>query len=875
MKPSTIAFFQTFLLACLYFIYPLNGVPHQILLDSDIDTDDFFAILYLLKQNRSEFNLKAITINANTWTDVGHSVNQLYDILYMMGRDDIPVGIGGEGGILPNGEILPNVGGYLPLIEQELSTVGGCRYRQSIPPGSGGRLDTDSNYGIRKDFLPQGERHYSPLKQPTAQEVMFEALSSGPTTVVLIGAHTNFAIFLKTYPHLLKNVDHVYVMGGGVRSKNPTGCCPEDGNSSCTPGQCGDRGNLFTGYHSNPFAEFNIFGDPFAAYQVIHSGLPITLVPLDATNTILINEEFFTAFEQSQHTYEAKYCFESLKFVRDTWFDDEFYTSYFMWDSFTSGVVVSSILNGHTNTEDNEFAELEYANITVVTSNKPYGVQDGSNPFFDDRTLPKFHLNKGVHSGHVQTSLVDPFCFVPNGKGKCQDGYTKEVSGMEGVRILLATKAKPNRNSHSLLNREYYMSFLDALNSPHQTAKFNLKTEFPYYKEVLYKPDLEGKLLGKPIIFDMDMSPGDFITLFYLLKLPVELIDIKGITVNGNGWGNAATIDIIYDVLHMMGRDDIPVGLGDFFALGQTYSYFSSVGDCKYSRAIPYGSGGSVDCDTLFGLARDLPRSPRRYTAHNSVKYGAPRNTDHPELRQPKAEEIWQNVSQELKPGSKVTILTTGPLTNIANLLSSDTNSSSKIEHIYIVGGNIDKCNKSSNGNVFTMPSNKNAEFNVFLDPKAAKQVIATKLNITLIPLSVQRKASFLRILQELKTSKETPEAKFVRHLLSDMDHLHQTSHVYKHLDMFLGDVVGAATMIGPELIIKTKQMPVKVVETGDVATDGWTVLDHDKGNSIHVVEDIDLDAYFRHFATMLNDKAQSAVIASYSEQKRLWSTHP
>ena len=36
----------------------------------------------------------------------------------MMGRDDIPVGVGGEGGILPNGTFLPNVGGYLPIIDQ-------------------------------------------------------------------------------------------------------------------------------------------------------------------------------------------------------------------------------------------------------------------------------------------------------------------------------------------------------------------------------------------------------------------------------------------------------------------------------------------------------------------------------------------------------------------------------------------------------------------------------------------------------------------------------------------------------------------------------------------------------------------------------------
>jgi hypothetical protein len=62
--------------------------------------------------------LQAVTINANTWSSAGHAVNQIYDLLHMMGRDDIAVGVGGEGGILPNGTILPNVGGYLPIIDQ-------------------------------------------------------------------------------------------------------------------------------------------------------------------------------------------------------------------------------------------------------------------------------------------------------------------------------------------------------------------------------------------------------------------------------------------------------------------------------------------------------------------------------------------------------------------------------------------------------------------------------------------------------------------------------------------------------------------------------------------------------------------------------------
>ena len=100
---------------------------------------------------------------------------------------------------------------------------------------------------------------------------MIDKISAGPITILLTGIHTNFAIFLMSNPHLKKNIEHIYIMGGSVRSKKQTGCCPQN-NSSCTPQQCGEPpGNLFTAYSSNPYAEANIFGDPFAAYQVRQS----------------------------------------------------------------------------------------------------------------------------------------------------------------------------------------------------------------------------------------------------------------------------------------------------------------------------------------------------------------------------------------------------------------------------------------------------------------------------------------------------------------------------------------------------------------------------------------------------------------------------
>ncbi|KAK7412612.1 hypothetical protein VNO78_04108 [Psophocarpus tetragonolobus] len=857
----------------------VEAKPRRILLDTDVDTDDVFALLYLLKLNRSEFQLEAVTISANAWTNVGHAVNQVYDILFMMGRDDISVGMGGEGGILPNGTILPNVGGYLSIIEQEMTTIGGCRYRQAIPMGLRGILDIDTNYGIRKAFLPQGRRKYTPLGQPTAQQVLIDKISAGPITLIVIGVQTNIAIFLMNNPQLKKNVEHIYIMGGGVRSRNPTGCCPQNTSFSCVPRQCGDRGNLFANYKANPYAEFNIFGDPFAAYQVIHSGIPITLVPLDATNTIPITEEFFNEFEKRQDTYEAQYCFKSLKMAKMAYdrLDNQFNTSYFMWDSFTSAVAISSMRNSNEkNKGENEFADLEYINITVITSNRPYGISDGSNPFFDGLKVPKFNLKKGgVHSGHVQQGVRDQFCFVKNGKGRCQDGYTNEVDGLDSARVLVATKAKTNKDVKSPIDKEYFKSFLDVLKQPQNTGRFKFATQFPYYEEIAYMPDFQNKTLGKPVIFDMDMSVGDFLALFYLLKVDVEVINLKAIIVSPTGWANGATIDVVYDLLHMMGRDDIPIGLGDFFAMNESNPIFPSVGDCKYAKAIPHGNGGLLDSDTLYGFARHLPRSPRRYAAKAYINFGAPKDTDHAELGQPFAMEIWESVLQTIDPGSKITVLTNGPLTTLAKVLSVK-NISSRIEDVYVVGGHISK-NSGDKGNMFSIPSNHYAEFNMFLDPLAAKIVFESEVKITLLPLNVQHKASsFSRMLHWLRRTQQTPEAVFSKRLLLRLQRLKQIHHRYHHMDTFLGEVLGAVVLAGGHSCVNVKfeVKPIKVLAQGNVSIDGEMVVDEEDGKLVRILSHVNAKAYHKMYAKRLGDWNQSAKVGSFEDQRRKWS-HP
>lgn len=111
-----------------------------------------------------------------------------------------------------------------------------------------------------------------------------------------------------------------------------------------------------------------------------------------------------------------------------------------MWDSFMAGVAISIMSKPDNYNGENEFAEMEYMNITVVTSNKPYGVSDGSNPLIDGLKVPKFNIQKdGVHSGHIQQGLRDPLCFVKNGKGKCQVAvffYKLSISFAENIKYV-------------------------------------------------------------------------------------------------------------------------------------------------------------------------------------------------------------------------------------------------------------------------------------------------------------------------------------------------------------------------------------------------------------------------------------------------------
>lgn len=122
--------------------------------------------------------------------------------------------------------------------------------------------ETHGNSGLGYAQLPSPEL----LPDPTpAVTLMTERILANPgeITVVAVGPLTNLALAIRTEPRLPEAIKAVYIMGGAIRY---------DGNTT-------------------PQAEFNAYSDPHAAHIVFHSGLPITLVPLDVTYQVVFTTE--------------------------------------------------------------------------------------------------------------------------------------------------------------------------------------------------------------------------------------------------------------------------------------------------------------------------------------------------------------------------------------------------------------------------------------------------------------------------------------------------------------------------------------------------------------------------------------------------------
>lgn len=196
-----------------------------------------------------------------------------------------------------------------------------------------------------------------------------------------------------------------------------------------------------------------------------------------------------------------------------------------------------------------------------------------------------------------------------------------------------------------------------------------------------------------------------------------------------------------------------------------------------------------------------------------------------------------------------VIIIAMGPLTNIARALVLDPELPQMIRHLYITGGTL-----SAHGNITPC-----AEFNIYADPEAARQVLLAPFTKTLIPLEVTNQVMFS--LQEME---QLPGADFKLGALfrSMLQPAFVSYRQHYGLEgIHIHDLVTYALAIHPGWA-ETHEFAVDV-ETEGRLTRGMTVVDArhipEGTNNVDVVTKINAETVLREVLLGLNDAANQA----------------
>jgi inosine-uridine nucleoside N-ribohydrolase len=270
-------------------------VPMPVIFDTDMAHEDMFSALFLL--SHPNVDLRAITVSGTGEAHCGPGVSNALGLVTLSGHEDIPVACGREA----------------PLAGDHAFPAD---WRQAA----------DDAYGVE---IPAGGNG----SELSASDLIIDILQKSNETIsiVAVGPLTNIADALQKSPDLGSKIKEIYIMGGAVEAK----------------GNVGNSGvNI-----QNEHAEWNIYIDPVAANIVFKSGIPIILIPLDATDDVPVTRKFYEALGKNRNTPAAKLVYElltaNLDFVDSGGFQ--------FWDSLTSAASM-----------DQSIIKFEELNLSVV-----------------------------------------------------------------------------------------------------------------------------------------------------------------------------------------------------------------------------------------------------------------------------------------------------------------------------------------------------------------------------------------------------------------------------------------------------------------------------------------------------------------------------
>ena len=292
----------------------------------------------------------------------------------------------------------------------------------------------------------------------------------------------------------------------------------------------------------------------------------------------------------------------------------------------------------------------------------------------------------------------------------------------------------------------------------------------------------------RPIVLDCDPGHDDALAITLALARPE--LRLLGITTVGGNSPLANTTRNALRVLALLGRSDVPVAAGA-------------------ERALLRESWTPVEFHGTSGLdGADLPE---------------PAAVARPEGALALTEAL---VAASDGP---VTLIATGPLTNVALLLRARPRIREGIERICLMGGSLGEGNTTAS-----------AEFNVWQDPEAAAIVFGSGIPISMMGLDVTHRALFLETDVARLEAMGTRIARVWVDLLRFFAVYHRRRYGWDGSPIH--DAVAVAHLAAPGLV--TTSLLRVDVETGGDLTRGRTVVDREglRGLPANVEAGIDID---------------------------------
>lgn len=264
-----------------------------------------------------------------------------------------------------------------------------------------------------------------------------------------------------------------------------------------------------------------------------------------------------------------------------------------------------------------------------------------------------------------------------------------------------------------------------------------------------------------PVIFDYSPTLSDADALLYLASNPA--VDLLAVTLPGTGEADCEPgTRTTRALLQVAGQDDVPVGCG---------------------RNEP-----------LVGN-RDWPEEWRA-AANNFA-------TDLlPTVEAEAVVDAEQLLADTLRTAVEpVTLIAVGPLTNLGVVLADHPELAEKVAHIVIMGGALDVP-----GNVEDAPT---AEWNIYVDPEAARLVIASGIAVTFVALDATNYMSWNERLVARIGALDTDAARTV----------HAVASTAALDGFYLWDELAAMAAVNPSLVT-TESVTITVDDDGALIRD-------------------------------------------------------